>query len=149
MLTVMESVWCPRGEHLNNKCTVKDLHICFRWAVCSSVCSSVFADQLFLFPRTRFKLSSTDEIKNLFCGDIIADRVNRLFIISVVCFIYQDFFLISIPRSKRERSRHFKSAFHLSAYHPVCSENFILQGQLCVLTLISASVPPPCYRSST
>ena len=28
-------------------------------------------------------------------------------------------------------------------------ENFILQGQLSVLTLISVSVPPPCYRSST
>ena len=28
-------------------------------------------------------------------------------------------------------------------------ENFILQGRLSVLTLISVSVPPPCYRSST
>ena len=28
-------------------------------------------------------------------------------------------------------------------------ENFLLQGQLSVLTLISVSVPPPCYRSST
>ena len=27
--------------------------------------------------------------------------------------------------------------------------NFLLQGQLSVLTLISVSVPPPCYRSST
>ena len=27
-------------------------------------------------------------------------------------------------------------------------ENFLLQGQLSVLTLISVSVPPPCYRSS-
>ena len=27
-------------------------------------------------------------------------------------------------------------------------ENFILQGQLPVLALISVSVPPPCYRSS-
>ena len=26
---------------------------------------------------------------------------------------------------------------------------FLLQGQLSVLTLISVSVPPPCYRSST
>ena len=56
---------------------------------------------MFLFLRTRFKLSSTDKIRKLFNGDIIGDRVNRLFIISVVCFIYQDFFLISIPRSKR------------------------------------------------
>ena len=28
-------------------------------------------------------------------------------------------------------------------------ENFLLQGQLSVLTPISVSVPPPCYRSST
>ena len=28
-------------------------------------------------------------------------------------------------------------------------ENFLLQGQLSVLTLFSVSVPPPCYRSST
>ena len=28
-------------------------------------------------------------------------------------------------------------------------ENFILQGRLSVLTLISVSVPPPCYHSST
>ena len=28
-------------------------------------------------------------------------------------------------------------------------ENFLLQGQLSVRTLISVSVPPPCYRSST
>ena len=28
-------------------------------------------------------------------------------------------------------------------------ENFLLRGQLSVLTLISVSVPPPCYRSST
>ena len=28
-------------------------------------------------------------------------------------------------------------------------ENFLLQGQLSVLTLISVSVPPPCYHSST
>ena len=28
-------------------------------------------------------------------------------------------------------------------------ENFLLQGQLSVLTLISVSVPPLCYRSST
>ena len=28
-------------------------------------------------------------------------------------------------------------------------ENFLLQGQLSVLTLISVSVPPPCYCSST
>ena len=27
-------------------------------------------------------------------------------------------------------------------------ENFLLQGRLSVLTLISVSVPPPCYRSS-
>ena len=26
--------------------------------------------------------------------------------------------------------------------------NFLIQGQLSVLTLISVSVPPPCYRSS-
>ena len=28
-------------------------------------------------------------------------------------------------------------------------ENFLFQGQLSMLTLISVSVPPPCYRSST
>ena len=28
-------------------------------------------------------------------------------------------------------------------------ENFLLQGQLSLLTLISVSVPPPCYRSIT
>ena len=28
-------------------------------------------------------------------------------------------------------------------------ENFLLQGQLSVLTLILVSVPPLCYRSST
>ena len=28
-------------------------------------------------------------------------------------------------------------------------ENFLLRGRLSVLTLISVSVPPPCYRSST
>ena len=28
-------------------------------------------------------------------------------------------------------------------------ENFLLHGRLSVLTLISVSVPPPCYRSST
>ena len=28
-------------------------------------------------------------------------------------------------------------------------ENFLLQGRLSVMTLISVSVPPPCYRSST
>ena len=28
-------------------------------------------------------------------------------------------------------------------------ENFLLQGQPSVLTLISVSIPPPCYRSST
>ena len=28
-------------------------------------------------------------------------------------------------------------------------ENFLLHGQLSVLTLILVSVPPPCYRSST
>ena len=28
-------------------------------------------------------------------------------------------------------------------------ENFLLQGQLSVLPLISVSVPPPCYRSNT
>ena len=28
-------------------------------------------------------------------------------------------------------------------------EKFLLQGQLSVLTLVSVSVPPPCYRSST
>ena len=28
-------------------------------------------------------------------------------------------------------------------------ENFLLHGQLSVLTLISVSVPPPCYHSST
>ena len=28
-------------------------------------------------------------------------------------------------------------------------ENFLLQNQLSALTLISVSVPPPCYRSST
>ena len=28
-------------------------------------------------------------------------------------------------------------------------ENFLLQSQLCVLTLYSVSVPPPCYCSST
>ena len=28
-------------------------------------------------------------------------------------------------------------------------ENCLLQGQLSVLTLISVSVPPPCYLSST
>ena len=28
-------------------------------------------------------------------------------------------------------------------------ENFLLQGQLAVLTLTSVSVPPPCYRSRT
>ena len=28
-------------------------------------------------------------------------------------------------------------------------ENFLLHGQLSVLILISVSVPPPCYRSST
>ena len=28
-------------------------------------------------------------------------------------------------------------------------ENFLLQGHLSVLTVISVSVPPPCYRSST
>ena len=27
-------------------------------------------------------------------------------------------------------------------------ENFILQGRLSVLTFISVSLPPPCYRSS-
>ena len=27
--------------------------------------------------------------------------------------------------------------------------NFLVQGQLSVLTFISLSVPPPCYRSST
>ena len=67
----------------------------------NNVCNSVFADQLFLFLRTRFKLSSTDKIRMLSNGDIITDRDNRLFIISVVCFIYQDFFFVSIPRSKR------------------------------------------------
>ena len=30
-----------------------------------------------------------------------------------------------------------------------CRESFLLRGQLSVLTLISVSVPPPCYRSST
>ena len=29
------------------------------------------------------------------------------------------------------------------------SENFVLHGQLSVLTLISVSVPPLCYHSST
>ena len=28
-------------------------------------------------------------------------------------------------------------------------DNFLLLGQLSVLALISVSVPPPCYRSST
>ena len=28
-------------------------------------------------------------------------------------------------------------------------ENFLLQGRLSVLTLLSVSVPPPCYHSST
>ena len=28
-------------------------------------------------------------------------------------------------------------------------ENYLLQGHLSVLTLISVSVPPPCYHSST
>ena len=28
-------------------------------------------------------------------------------------------------------------------------ENFLLEGQLSVLTPIPVSVPPPCYRSST
>ena len=28
-------------------------------------------------------------------------------------------------------------------------ENFLLQGRLSVLTLISVSIPPLCYRSST
>ena len=28
-------------------------------------------------------------------------------------------------------------------------ENCLIQGQLSVLTLVSVSVPPPCYRSST
>ncbi len=28
-------------------------------------------------------------------------------------------------------------------------ENFLLQGRLSVLTLISVSIPPPCYHSST
>ena len=32
-----------------------------------------------------------------------ANRINRLFIISVVCFIYQDFSLISISRPRGER----------------------------------------------
>ena len=32
---------------------------------------------------------------------------------------------------------------------PVRRENFLLQGRLSVLTLISVSVPPPCYHSST
>ena len=36
---VLESVWCPGGEHLNNKCPIKDFHTCFRWVVCSNVCS--------------------------------------------------------------------------------------------------------------
>ena len=30
-----------------------------------------------------------------------------------------------------------------------CSENFLLQSQLCVLTLYSVSIPPPWYHSGT
>ena len=36
---------------------------------------------------------------------------------------------------------------HLSCIS--AAENFLLHGQLSVLTVISVSVPPPCYRSST
>ena len=43
---------------------------------------------------------------------------------------------------RRTRDRGFESLLDRR-------ENFLRQGQLSVLTLISVSVPPPCYRSST
>ena len=42
----------------------------------------------------------------------------------------------------RTRGRGFESLQELR-------ENFLLQGQLSLLSLISVSVPSPCYRSST
>ena len=132
---------------LSNKYTVKDHHICFRWAVCSKVCSSVFADQLFLFLCTRFRLSSTDKIRKLFNGKIIGDRVNRLFIIIVVCFICQHFFLISISRTKRRAFKKLQQASLSTCLHITQ----FAQWQWCWLVFVPEKlwqVPFPCLACS-
>ena len=126
---VLESIWCPGGEHLNSKCTVKDLHICFRWAVCSNVCSSVFADQLFLFLRAMFKLSSTDKIRKLFNGNIMltGSTVSSLSVLFVLSTRTSS--LSAFPEPRGEGSRHLASLpFYLPAYHPVCSMTVVVAG---------------------
>ena len=47
-----------------------------------------------------------------------------------------------LERLTRDKVRGFESLLERR-------ENFLLQGRLSVLILISVSVPPPCYRSST
>ena len=73
------------GRALSNKCPVKIItpasgeRSTARYAAVSLMISCS--------RRTRFQLNSTNKIWKFFNGDIIANRVNRLFIITVVCFI--------------------------------------------------------------
>ena len=62
-------------------------------------------------------------------------------VVVVVVYVCGDSSVVRAPDS-RSKGRGFESLLERR-------ENFLLQGQLSVLTLISVSVPPPCYRSST
>ena len=127
---VLENVCCPVAEHLNNKSTIKDLHICFRWAVCSNVCSSVVADQLFLFPRTRFKLSSTDKIRKIFNGEGSSWQ-GQPSLHNQCCSLHLPGLLPHQHSQIQEGSVQDTSAslpFYLSAYHQACSMTVVLAG---------------------
>ena len=78
------------------------------------------------------------------CGLKIFDLLNRVFL--VVCYICTEQGA-GIAQWLERRTRDCKVA----GSNPCRSgrENFLLQGEVSVLTLISVSVPPPCYHSST
>ena len=54
--------------------------------------------------------------------------------------------LVYLPRYKSHSTALSQNGFESLLER---QENFLLQGRLSVLTLISVSVPPPCYHSST
>ena len=73
---------------------------------------------------------------------LIADWLVRLFVFCSFSFPCLGGGDSSVVRAPDPKGRGFESLLERR-------ENFLLQGQLSVLTLISVSVPPPCYHSST
>ena len=93
---------------------------------------------------TRFSLQSNEAKLNIQCKyTFCSSHTSPVFPVCLVCIIHGswDSLLVRAP-DLRSKGCEFESRQERR-------ENFLLQSQLCVLTLYSVSVTPPCYRSGT